>query len=171
MASFMHLHHPDFSQKSSHIWGYTCGGNGPYTCASIYAHPPQERVLIHILNVSDGCGMQFERFYSLNHSLGASFVHLHHPFFQPTLPNLAKQLWWWFGLSVNSYSHWPQKKVIKHLNYISDGCGMQFERFHSLNHSVVAHHGVPFAPPTASIQWIDPIWCVGGHPKGLAEGG
>ena len=32
------------------------------------------------------------------------------------------------------------------------------------------HYGVPFAPPTVLIQWIAPIWRVGGHPKGLAEG-
>ncbi len=32
------------------------------------------------------------------------------------------------------------------------------------------HHGIPFAPPMASIQWIAPIQRMGDHPKGLAKG-
>ncbi len=34
------------------------------------------------------------------------------------------------------------------------------------------HHcdGVPFAPPTALIQWIAPIWRMGGHQKWFAKG-
>jgi hypothetical protein len=39
-----------------------------------------------------GCGMQFERFYSLNNSVVGSFPHLLNLWFQPTLPNLGKPL-------------------------------------------------------------------------------
>ena len=46
------------------------------------------------LYVWHGCGMQFERFYSLNNSVVGSFPHLHHLGFQRTFPNLGKPLWW-----------------------------------------------------------------------------
>jgi hypothetical protein len=38
------------------------------------------------------CGMQFERFYSLNDSVVGSFPHLHHLWFKPALSNLGKCL-------------------------------------------------------------------------------
>jgi hypothetical protein len=41
-----------------------------------------------------GCGMQFERFYNLNHSVVAWFAHLqlHHLWSQPSFPNLGRLL-------------------------------------------------------------------------------
>jgi hypothetical protein len=60
-----------------------------------YAHPQLFKVFKHLLYVwHDGCGMQFERFYSLNDSVVGSFPHLHHLGFQPALPNLGIPLWW-----------------------------------------------------------------------------
>jgi hypothetical protein len=52
---------------SSQIFGYVYGGNG--VRVQSYAHPQQMKVLKHLLYVGYGCGMQFERFYSLNHSI------------------------------------------------------------------------------------------------------
>jgi hypothetical protein len=49
-------------------------GNGvmvqPY-----YAHPQQMKVLKHLVYVCHGCGMQFEKNYSLNYSVVAWFAH------------------------------------------------------------------------------------------------
>jgi hypothetical protein len=43
----------------------------------------------------------------------------------------------------------------------------QYDAGHAKHH----HHGVPFAPTAAWVQWITPIQRVGGHSKGLTEGG
>jgi hypothetical protein len=59
-----------------------------------YARPQPEKVLKHLIYECHGCGMQFERFYSLNKSIVAWFAHLYHVGFQPTLTNLGKCLWW-----------------------------------------------------------------------------
>jgi hypothetical protein len=69
----------NFNQFSSQIRGYTCVSN--HVSAHPYAHPQQEKVFKHSKFVSGGCGMQFERFYSLNHSVMESFAHLHYPDF------------------------------------------------------------------------------------------
>jgi hypothetical protein len=48
-------------------WGSVCAGNG--VNVKLYAHPEPKYVLKHFIYVSHGCGMQFERFYSLNQSI------------------------------------------------------------------------------------------------------
>jgi hypothetical protein len=40
-------------------------------------------------------------------------------------------------VNVLSYAHPQLFKVSKYLIYVCHGCGMQFERFYSLNDSVV----------------------------------
>jgi hypothetical protein len=62
----------DFS-KLSQIWGYVCGGNGVSVLP--YAHPQLCKVFKHLIYVWRGCGMQFERSYSLNDSVVGSFPH------------------------------------------------------------------------------------------------
>jgi hypothetical protein len=59
-----------------------------------YAHQESEKALKHLIYVSHGHGMQFERFYSLNGSVVTWFAHLHQVGFQPTLTNLGKCPWW-----------------------------------------------------------------------------
>jgi hypothetical protein len=58
-----------------------------------YAQPQPEKVLKPLIYVSHRCGMQFERFYSLNQSVVAWFAYLHQVGFQPTLTNLGKFPW------------------------------------------------------------------------------
>ena len=82
-------------------------------------------------------GMQFERFYSLNDSVVGSFPHWHHLGFQQTLLNLGKPLCGGSGVSVLPYPHPQLFKVFKHLIYVLHRYMMQFERFYSLNDSVV----------------------------------
>ena len=61
-----------------------CGNND--VSVQPYAHPQQMEVFKHLVYVCHGYGMQFERFYSLIHSVVAWFAHLHHLGFQPYLP-------------------------------------------------------------------------------------
>ncbi len=56
------------------IWGYLCGGNGVSVLP--YAHPQLFKVFKHLIYVWHRCGMQFERFYSLNDSVVGSFPHI-----------------------------------------------------------------------------------------------
>ncbi len=49
-----------------------------------YAHPQHEKVLKHLILVSHGHGMQFERFYSYSQNVVAWFAHLDKVGFQPT---------------------------------------------------------------------------------------
>jgi len=56
----------DFS-KLSQIWQNLCGGNGMNVLP--YAHPQLFKVFKHLIYVWHRCGMQFERFYSLNDSV------------------------------------------------------------------------------------------------------
>ncbi len=48
------------------------------------------------MSVWNKWGMQFERFYRLNQSIVAWFVHFHQVWFHPTLTNLGKHLWWYW---------------------------------------------------------------------------
>jgi hypothetical protein len=54
------------------------------------------------------------------------------------------------GVNVKPYAHSQPEKVLKHLIYVWNGHGMTFERFYSLNQSVVAWfahlHLVGFQP-------------------------
>ncbi len=103
--------------------------------------------------------MQFERFYSLNQSVVAWFAHLHQVGFQPTLTNLGN---FCGGIQVNvkSYVHPQPEKALKQLKYVCHGHGMQFERFYSLNQSVVAWfahlHQVGFQPTLPNLG--NPLW-------------
>ncbi len=65
----------DFSQLSQ-VWGNLCGGNGMNVLP--YAHPQLFKMFKHLIYVCLRCGMQFERFYSLNDIVLGSFPHLHH---------------------------------------------------------------------------------------------
>ena len=123
----------DFNQLSQ-IWGNFCGGNGINVLS--YANPQRFKVFKHLIYVWYGCEMQFERFYRLNDSVVGSFPHLHHIWFQRNFSNLWKPLWC-NGMSVLPYAHPQLFKVFKHLIYVWHGCGMQFERFYSLNNSVL----------------------------------
>ncbi len=58
--------------------------------------------------------MQFERFYSLNHSVVAWFAYLHHLGFWPTFPNLGN-VYGGNRVNVHPYAHPQQLKVLKHL--------------------------------------------------------
>ena len=59
-----------------------------------YPLPLQLKELQHLTYACHGRGIQFERFYSLNHIIVEWFLHLHHLGFQPALPNLGKRLCW-----------------------------------------------------------------------------
>jgi hypothetical protein len=101
-----------------------------------YAHPQLFEVFQHLIYVSHGCGMQFERFYSHNDSVVGSFPHLQlYDFSQ------LSQIWRYVcggnGMSVLPYAHPQLFKAFQHLIYVWHGCGMQFERFYRLNDSVV----------------------------------
>jgi hypothetical protein len=77
-----------FKQQLFQIWGYACGSN--HVSVHLYAHPPQEKVLKYLKLVSDGCGMQCERFSSLNQSIVASFVNIHPPTISANSPKSGK---------------------------------------------------------------------------------
>ena len=51
--------------------GNLCGGNGVSMLP--YAHPQLFQVFKNLIYVWHGCGMQFERFYSLSDSIVGSF--------------------------------------------------------------------------------------------------
>jgi hypothetical protein len=57
----------------SQIWGNVCDDN----CMILYpyAYPPQQKKLKHLIYICHRCGMQFERIYSLNHSILGLFIH------------------------------------------------------------------------------------------------
>jgi hypothetical protein len=131
VGSFPHLHHQGF-QQFSQIWGNLCGGNGMSVLP--YPHPQLFMVFKHLIYVWHRYGMQFERFNSLNDSVVGSIPHFHHLWFQQTLPNLGKPLWW-YGMNVLPYAHPQLCKVFKHLIYVCHGYEMQFERSYSLNDS------------------------------------
>ena len=91
-----------------------------------YPHPQLFKVFKHLIYEWHRCGMQFERFYSLNDSVVGSFP-----------PRISGKLCGGNGVSVLPYDHPQLFKVFKHLLYVCHRCGMQFERFYSLNHSVL----------------------------------
>jgi uncharacterized Zn-finger protein len=148
VGSFPHLHHLGFQRIFPNLWKCLwCNGMS----VPPYAHPQLFKVFKHLIliYVWHRCGMQFERFYSLNNSVVGKFSHLHHLWFQPALPNLGKRLWC-NGMNVLSYTHPQLFKVFKHLIYVWHGCGMMFERFYCLNNSVVGQflhlHHIWFQP-------------------------
>jgi len=54
-------------EELSRIWGYVCGVNGVSVLP--YPHPQLFKVFKDLIYVWHGCGMQFERFYSLSDSV------------------------------------------------------------------------------------------------------
>jgi hypothetical protein len=122
-----------------------------------YAHPQLFKVFKHLIYVWHGCGMQFERFYSLNDSVVGSFPRLQRLGFQPALPNLGKPLWW---QRYDCAAHPQLFKVFKHLIYVWHRCGMQFERFYSLNDSILGSflhlHRLGFQPALPNLGI--PLW-------------
>ena len=77
----------DWHCLDTHItMGFSCvsqfRGN-IYGCNSVsvhpYAHLPPQKVLKLLIYALDGCELQFERFYSLNHGIVISIPHLHGP--------------------------------------------------------------------------------------------
>jgi hypothetical protein len=85
----------DFT-KLSQIWGSVCAGND--VSVKPYAHPQPEKVLNHLIYVSHGHGMQLERFYILNQSIMAWFIHFHQVGFHLPLTELGKRLWWQYKI-------------------------------------------------------------------------
>ncbi len=69
------------------------GGNGVRVHS--HAHPQLQQVIIHLAYVWHGCGMQFERSYSLHHSAVASFALIHRQQFQSAKKNceVASKIW------------------------------------------------------------------------------
>jgi kynureninase len=96
--------------------------------------------------------MQFEKFYSLNDSVLGSFPHLHHLGFQPELSKIWGYLCGGKGMSVLPYAHPKLFQVFKPPLYVWHRCGMQFEKFYSLNDIS------RFPPPHCSnVRWSDMI--------------
>jgi hypothetical protein len=91
VGSFPHFNYLGFQQTLPNL-GNSCGDNSVIVLP--YAHPQLFKVFKHLIYIWHRCGMQFERFYSLNDSVVGSFPHLHYFGFQQTLPNLGKPLWW-----------------------------------------------------------------------------
>jgi hypothetical protein len=79
-----------------------------------YPHPQLFQVFKDPIYVCHGCGMQIERFYSLNDSVVGSFPHLHHLGFQPQLSQIWGNLYGGKGMSVLPYAHPQLFKVFKH---------------------------------------------------------
>jgi hypothetical protein len=91
VRSFPHYHHKSFQRTFTNL-----GKRMWCKCMSVlpYAHPQLFKLFEQLIFVWHGCGMQFERFFSLNHGVVGSFPHLHHLWIQPALPNLGICLWW-----------------------------------------------------------------------------
>ena len=82
-------------------------------------------------------GCSLKGFCSLNHSELVSFIMFAltlSPTFSANFLKPRKSCDGGNGLSLHPYAHPPQDKILKHLKFV----GMQFERFYSLYHSVVA---------------------------------
>jgi hypothetical protein len=124
-----------------------------------YAHPQLFKVFKHLIYVWHGCGMQFERFYSLNDSIVGSF-HIYNIYDFSKLSQILGNLCGGNGVSVLPYAHPQLFKVFKHLLYVWHGCGMQFERFYSLNESVVGSfphlHNLGFQQTVPNLG--KPLW-------------
>ena len=67
VAWFALLHYLGFQTTLLNLWNI-CGGGGVLVQPYVYANPQQMKVLKHLLYVGYGYGMQFVRFYSLNHN-------------------------------------------------------------------------------------------------------
>ena len=64
--------------------------------------------------------------------------------------NFSQQLSWIWGticggngVNVHPFDHCPQKRLLKHLVYVWNWCGMQFERFYNLNLCIVTWCALP----------------------------
>ena len=82
-----------------------------------YAHPQLFKVFKHLLYVRHGCGMQFERFYSLSDSIVGSFhIYIIYDFRLHSL--FLGNLCGGNGVSMLPYAHPQLFKVFKHLIYV-----------------------------------------------------
>ena len=110
----------NFNQFSSQIRGYSCVSN--HVSAHPYAHPQQEKVFKHSKFVSGGCGMQFERFYSLNPQPYGSIVAPSNIYIAHNFNRFSSQTWGYACVSnhvtVHPYAHPPQEKVLKHSKFV-----------------------------------------------------
>ena len=90
-----------------------------------YAHPPHERVLIHIKMYLLDVGCSLKGFCSLNHSEVVSFI-IFALTLSPTLsanfPKPRKSCDGGNGLSLHPHAHPPQDKTLQHLIFVSDIC-------------------------------------------------
>ena len=114
---------PRLSAHSPNL-GNICDNNG--VSEQPYAHSQQLKMLNHPIYVWHECGMQFERFCSLNHCKVAWFANLHHLGFQPTLPNLGN-VCGDNGVNVHPYAH-PQQLMVINTSYLYDmnvGCSLR----------------------------------------------
>ena len=71
----------------------------------------------HLIYESHGCGMQFERFYSLSDSIVGSF-HIYIIYDFRVLSQIYVNLSGGNGVSVLPYAHPQLFKVFKHLIYV-----------------------------------------------------
>jgi hypothetical protein len=94
--------------------------------------------------------MQFERFYSL---VVAWFAHMHRFFFSTQLSQIWGSVSGENDKNVKSYAHEKPEKVLKPLIYVCHGHGVQFERFYSLNQSIVAWFAQPTFPNLEKQLW------------------
>ena len=140
----------DLNLHSLNSWGNICDGNG--VSVHPYTHPQHGKTSNHLICVSDGRGMQFERFYNLNHSTVTWLRHVINVRFQPTNSTLGEMFVMVMVWVVCIHILYPRHgKVLKHQIYVYDGCGMQFERFYNLSHSAVTwfwpvHRHLGFQP-------------------------
>ncbi len=142
---------PTFPNLEKCLWWEWC------ECEEIYPSTTLEGSQTPHLYICHGHGMQVKRFYSLNKSIVAWFAHMHQEDFSQ-----LSQIWACVcggnDVNVKSYGHWHPEKVHIPPMYVWHWHGMQFERFCSLNPSVVAWfthlHQVGFQPTFTKLVWV-----------------
>ena len=126
----------DFGQLTQ-IWGNVCAL--PVSERLYYAHLQHLKVLKHLVHMycmNVACSLKgftvatimgWHAFHT--YIINKDFNQLYHIWETVCCGNVV---------SVHPYDHTQLEKVLKHLLYVCYGCGMQFERFYSLTHSLVA---------------------------------
>ena len=79
-----------------------------------------------LIYTQHGCGMQFNKFNSLNHSIVAWLLHWHHLGYQPALTNLGKVFCGGNGVSVPPFTHPQHQKVLTtlYMYNMAVGCSL-----------------------------------------------